>query len=312
MECRVPFTTMLATLMLFLALVPAVAIWALFMDLLTTSVDVLRHSTKASSDSMADGVQRLMISQATERLNTRLTEGEKAVAVQSAMILASGLLAYDLHPSRFDIPREILVPYRTRDFATMKGHSYFSQVGLHGAIWKNTSGSNVTVRLFWITWSALYLDVATGALGQWTLYYSSLCLQPDEAMANYIIAYPDQNTGQPVFDMTNITVPQTYFSGQFAPSGWDKDLGFNPYTGQIELGRWQWFPAQNDTWLQASLSLNAQTISAELRSQLDGYPDDRLVIFFRQPHGHMITASHGKFFSHSDVDSRYTNVLLHP
>lgn len=47
--------------MLFLALVPAVAIWALFMDLLTTSVDVLRHSTKASSDSMADGVQRLMM-----------------------------------------------------------------------------------------------------------------------------------------------------------------------------------------------------------------------------------------------------------
>lgn len=36
-------------------------------------------------------------------------------------------------------------------------------------------------------------------------------------------------------------------------------------------------------WLQASLSLNAQTISAELRSQLDGYPPQAvhlLVPFF--------------------------------
>eukprot|EP00667_Euglena_gracilis_P009105 EG_transcript_9244 len=257
-------------------------------------------------------MQKLMITQAAEKLNSRLREGENELASQSAMIQASGWLEQDLHPSKFDIVGEILTPYRTRNFVTMKGHEYFSLFGMTGAIWTNGSGSDTTVRLFWLQWQALYLDAFTGALGQRTLYRSDLWLQPDEQEVNYVISYPDQTTGQTVFTLENTTAPESYFSGVMSPNGWDTDLGFSPYTGQVEISLWWWYPALKGTWVQASISISAQTISDELHEQLDGFPDDRLVIFFRQDHGHMIAASHGKFYSHSDVDLRNVNILANP
>eukprot|EP00667_Euglena_gracilis_P003199 EG_transcript_3208 len=167
-------------------------------------------------------------------------------------------------------------------------------------------------RLFWMQWLALYVNALTDQTGVRTLYLSTLQMQPNEqqtTMSSFIV---DQTTGLPVVTLQQSTAPSTSFTAPYTASGWDTNLGFSPYTGQIEIGTWQWFPAHNDTWIQAEISISAQTISQELHDQLNGFPEDRLVIFFRQPHGHMIAASHGKFFSHSDVDLRYVNVLLYP
>eukprot|EP00667_Euglena_gracilis_P000681 EG_transcript_681 len=261
---------------------------------------------------MATGMQTLLITQAMDKLTVRLTEGANELLSQAALIQASGFLAADLRPARFDVAGRFLVPYRDRNFVTMRGHAYFSNMGLTGAIWRNGSASLTTTRMFWLQWSALYIDAVTGQTGQRTLYLNQLQMQPDEQYSTLTTSYADQMTGALLATLQSATAPSYYFAGTFAASGSDTNLGFNSYSGQVAISLWHWFPAQNDTWIHASISISAQTISQELHDQLSGYPDDRLVIFFRQPHGHMIAASHGKFFSHSDVDLRYVNVLLHP
>ena len=69
---------------------------------------------------------------------------------------------------------------------------------------------------------------------------------------------------------------------------------------------------QGKQWMQAALGLNTQTVSAELLSLLHGAPKDRIFMFFRQPHGHMIAASHGKYHSESDRDLSKINPLVSP
>eukprot|EP00667_Euglena_gracilis_P014858 EG_transcript_15430 len=313
MGFRISFTLVLTVLTLILSLVPAVIIWVVFMDLMTSSVDLLKGSTQGATDSMAQRIQELLMNEALENLNTRLTEGDSEILVQRAMIQSSGLLGYDLHPSRFDVLNQFLTPYRTRNFGTMSGHPYFAASTTTAVIRRNTTNPDTeALRCFWISWVALHVDIVKKTLGNRTLYYGTLAMAPNGLTTQMNSSYVNQVTAAPVYQLSAATYPAGALAMPFAPSGWDKTLGFNAYTGQVQFSKWYWLPAQNDTWIQVSVSVSAETISADLKDQLSDSPDDRLVMFFRQPHGYMIAASHGKFYSHSDVDRRYINPLTNP
>ena len=62
--------------------------------------------------------------------------------------------------------------------------------------------------------------------------------------------------------------------------------------------------AQENSYINVAVSLNSQTISEDLRALLNGSAHDRLFITFRQAHGHMVAASHGRYYSMSDIDWR--------
>eukprot|EP00667_Euglena_gracilis_P000453 EG_transcript_453 len=312
MGLHISFTVVLTTLTLFLSLVPAIIIWIVFMDLLSASVDLLQDTTHSATDSVAQGSQSLMVTGAMDRLNGRLVEAENELQVQGAAIRVSGLLLYDLHPSRFDIPGRILAPFRTRNLETMEGHEGFTSVGLMGAIWPNGSAAALAMRTLAQVWSAMYVDVLTGAVGQRTLYYLQLAMPPPEQSLEGTLSAVDQSTGQPLATLQNYSYPAHHFDYHPSPSGWDTDLSFSQFTGCVELALWRWMPAKNDTWLQVTINVLAQTFSQQLAEALRGTPNNRLVVFFRQPHGHMVAASHGKFYSHSDVDCRFANPLANP
>lgn len=36
------------------------------------------------------------------------------------------------------------------------------------------------------------------------------------------------------------SAPVAALSGVMSPNGWDTDLGFSPYTGQVEISLWWW------------------------------------------------------------------------
>eukprot|EP00667_Euglena_gracilis_P002892 EG_transcript_2897 len=310
MGYRVSFTFVLTLLTLILSLAPAVIIWVVFMDLMTASVDLLRGTTHDSTERMAQRMQEMLIYQAMDKLESRLREGESELQVMLSVIYASGLLAHDLRPSTFDFA-DVVAALGSESFAVMSGHSYFSGVSINGALRQNTSGTRA-LRTFALSCSSLYIDVYRQTLGNRTLYGATWLMQPDEATTIFDITYLDQLTGRPMLTLQESTSNASAYPTVMAPNGWDTNLGFNPYSGQIELGLWHWLPAQNNSWVQASIDLNAQTISAELAAELVGAPADRLVMFFTQPHGHMIAASHGKFYSQSDVDRRFVNPLTNP
>eukprot|EP00667_Euglena_gracilis_P013478 EG_transcript_13911 len=281
------------------------------MDLMTSSVDLLKGTTRDATDSMAQRIQELMMSEAIGNLNARLTEGDSEIVVQRAMIQSSGLLSNDLRPSRFDIQNQFLTPYHSRGFSTLSGHPYFAGTTISGAIYRNGIDA-VARRTFWVSWIAVYVDLYKQSFGNRTLYASTLVMASSEQTVTMSSAYVNQLTAVPMIQLSSVTYPAAALSLPWYPNGWDTTLGFNPYSGQVQFSNWYWLAAQNDTWIQVSLSISAETLSEELKQQLSDTPGDRLVLFFRQPHGYMIAASHGKFYSHSDVDRRYINPLTNP
>eukprot|EP00667_Euglena_gracilis_P001647 EG_transcript_1647 len=311
MAWRISFTLVLSLLTLILSLTPAVVIWAVFTDLMTDSVDLLKGTTQDTTDGLAQRMQELLMREAVAKFDSRLTEGENAVAVYKAFITAAGLLDRDLRPSRFDSVTEFVTPYRSFLFASMKGHSLFSLLSISAAMFDNVS-SNIGERAFMVGYSASFVDVTTNALGNLTLYYTSMVMTPNEEYIAYNVSYPDQSTGVPLIPMTRTTIPAAASTMTYVPSRWDTTLSFSVYSGLVQLNRWEWLPALNRTWVQFGVSIGASTLSDELREQLEDAPDDRLVLFFRQPHGYMIAASHGKYWSESDVDRRYISALAHP
>eukprot|EP00667_Euglena_gracilis_P001461 EG_transcript_1461 len=309
MEFRISFTFVLTLVTLALSLVPAIIIWVVFMDLMTSSVDLLKSTTRDSMDVVVQNIVQLLMSEAIEQFDARLSEGEMEMTEVSLMVQGSGVLAYDLHPSRFDIPRLGLAPFTGQTFTMMKGHPVFSQVALIGCFLDPTE--SFFIPTFWVTWVALFYDL-NNTYGTHTLYSTPLMMARNEKVSTLNISQVDQITGKPVRLLSNQTAPAAYFKVPKWVNGWLTTMAFNRFTGQVALVRRQRFPAQNGTWILLTINIAAATLSDELRSQLDGFPQDRLVLFFRQPHGFMIASSHGKYFSHSDVDPRYINPLLNP
>eukprot|EP00668_Euglena_longa_P024573 GGOE01030667.1.p1 GENE.GGOE01030667.1~~GGOE01030667.1.p1 ORF type:complete len:806 (+),score=258.82 GGOE01030667.1:77-2419(+) len=259
---------------------------------------------------MAQNVQEMLMSQAVGNFNLRLTEGENEILAWQALVHSSGMLECDLRPSRFDFQNRLLIPYETVPFASMKGHPLFATVAISGAILRNQS--TVGPRIFLLTVSSSFVDVAKNVTGNRTLYLGTMAMTADEKYVLYNTYYINQVTAVEQKVMKSQIVPSSYLTMKHVASGWDTELSFNEYSGQVQLSRWVWLPAKNDTWIQVFLSIGAETLSDELKSQLSDSPDDRLVLFFRQPHGYMIAASHGKYWSDSDVDHRFVNTITNP
>eukprot|EP00667_Euglena_gracilis_P007180 EG_transcript_7248 len=280
------------------------------MDLMTSSVDLLRGTTRDSMDVIVQNIQQLLMSQAIERFDARLTEGEKEMTEVALMVQGSGVLGYDLRPSRFDIPRLGLAPFTGQTFTMMQGHRFFSQVSVIGSYLDPTE--SFFIPTFWVTWVAFYMDFLNNSFGTRTLYSTPLVMAANEKSSTLNITQVNQITAKPRYLIQSQVAPAAYFRLAKWVDGWLTTMAWNRFTGQVELVLRQKIAAQNGTGIQLTINIGAATISDELRSQLKGFPDDRLVLFFRQPHGYMIAASHGKYFSHSDVDARYINPLLHP
>jgi len=167
-------------------------------------------------------------------------------------------------------------------------------------------------RLWWVGTRALYFYVKTNQVGQRTLYASQMAPEPggvDHVLYQY---YMSQTTGQ-ILDRVS-TIPLGPFNYEItAPAvAWDTDLGFNYFSGILEFGSWAWLPCQNNSWFQVGIGISAVTMSEELKTQLIAYPDDRLFIIWNQPHGHMMAASHGKYWSESNIDQTQINTFVNP
>eukprot|EP00667_Euglena_gracilis_P007996 EG_transcript_8088 len=314
MECRISFTSVLTIVTLVLSLVPAITIWVVFMDLMTSSVNLLQQTTQSSMDRMTKSIQQMLMKQSVERFDALLAETEQAMAALVTTVEASGVLRYDLRPARWDVHRDGLIPFHTPTFAAAKAHPPFTQVTITASAFPSPTDTFTTpsALFFWVGWLAFLLDIVTNLAGNRSLYLTQMAMEPDEQWGSMNVSYIDPTTGAALLPLANLRLPYAYFVKVSDVSGWSHTMTFNIYSGFVELSLWQWLPAQNRTFVQTYISVGAAVISDELRSQLDGYPDDRLVLFFRQPHGYMIAASHGKFWSDSDVDTRFVNLLTNP
>eukprot|EP00667_Euglena_gracilis_P002311 EG_transcript_2311 len=261
-------------------------------------------------DVMVQTIQQLLMTQAIEKFDARVTEGEKEMYALVLMTQVSGVLEYDFRPSQFNIQRLGLAPFLGQTFVLTQSHPFFTQVSVIGGLLDPDDDSFLPT--FWVTWVALYIDILNKTNPARTLYSTPLAIAANEQVSTVNITLVDQVTSKPKYLISSQTTAAAYFKLTVWVNGWLPTLSFNRFTGQVEIVIRHKLLAQNGSAVQLAISISAATISDELRGQLDGFPKDRLVLFFRQPNGYMIAASHGKYFSHSDVDPRYINPLTNP
>jgi len=304
---QISFALVLTLLTLILSLVPAVLIWVTSSTVMGTSLSLLQGTTTNSTNDLAHALQELYLEQALSSLNSRLLEGEAEMTTQLAFMASIGMLSMDLSPPALRFKTAIATPYGLRNFADLSGQSFVNYILFGGALFPNGM-SQPGFRTFWIVWQSMLIDVVHNVPNR-TLYYSTAQISADLSKTQLMIFYNNQLNGQIIFPMEDTFVPPLPVS---VSNGWWTDLRFNQYSGQCEVPYSMYIPAENETWAVAELSLNTQTVSDELKAQLSGAPNDRLFLFFRQPHGHMIGVSDGKFYSDSNVDARYINPLTNP
>eukprot|EP00668_Euglena_longa_P009720 GGOE01011752.1.p1 GENE.GGOE01011752.1~~GGOE01011752.1.p1 ORF type:complete len:828 (-),score=230.42 GGOE01011752.1:172-2535(-) len=277
-------------------------------------MDELFSATTKSTDSLGSAVQDLLVRNSLQFFNSRIAAGDMEALSQEALLYSTGLGDLDWHPNATDINARIITPLRGVNFNTMTGNPMFSYLSMQGAIVDNKTAMGRAA--FWIVWQVLNYDFLASAKGispyTRTIYFCTVELSKDEQWDTMKIWYPDQTTGNPLVQLStkkypwqNLTVPNA------SRNMWAGDLYVNVYSGQVELYYVKTLHF-GDQMYSIGMGMNTQSLGEELRTQLAGRPDDRLFLFFRNGVGHLIAASHGKYHSLSDVDSRYVNILTNP
>eukprot|EP00667_Euglena_gracilis_P001724 EG_transcript_1725 len=317
MRWRISFTYLLTALTLTLSLVPAVVIWVLLMDLRTASVGLLQGTTQGSMEAMGCLVQGLLMTQALENFEALLTQGDRARDAMVSLVRASGLQRYDLHAARFDFAAHGQATFLLTAVPLDEGQSLLLADVRGGQLQRRCSDQHHLLGGVGRHLHRCRDARARQPRSATMLYVSTLATAPDEVWTTFDVSYVDQVTGRLLIPLSHKKLPVSEYVysqpvnfSEFSDSGWLKHLTWNDYTGEMLLFSERWLPALNNTWVTVHLDINTQTISEGLLHQLSGFPYDRLVLFTRQ--GRMIAASHGKYFSHSDVDRRFINPLTDP
>eukprot|EP00668_Euglena_longa_P010777 GGOE01013073.1.p1 GENE.GGOE01013073.1~~GGOE01013073.1.p1 ORF type:complete len:795 (-),score=212.17 GGOE01013073.1:535-2808(-) len=271
--------------------------------------DLYRTSVEAT-DVLANEVVDAHMKTSLRLLDCNVLAGDREMASQEAFLHSSGLLHLNLDPNVTDIDTEVLETFRGYNFDTMKGHPQLSYIFVGAArAFRDNSGMQT---VFYIMWQAMNLDLVGGSTDR-TLYFSDFRLFPDKQTNEMRIWYPNQTTGTPLYLLLNTTYTTESFvvSTAIETDGWNDDLLFSQFSGQVELIAFRWFNVSG-TLYKIEIGLNSQTLSEDLRVSLANESTSRIFIFFRNRQGHLIAASHGKFYSHSDEDSRVINPITNP
>eukprot|EP00667_Euglena_gracilis_P004231 EG_transcript_4249 len=312
---RIPFSAILTVLTLALSCVPAVLIWAIFSSLMGSSTDLLYAATADGIDAMVDVLQDLLLNNSLMLLNARLAAGEKEHMSKMALLNATGLVNLNLRPNATDIRAQVINRIPAYDFPVVKHDDRFSYTNLEGTFFPDTGSPGKTA--YWVVWQSLNVDVYKAQMGLLpygrTLYLCTVQLSKDELWNTMEIWYVDQTTGAPLVRLSRTIYPWQVFAYSIPEirNSFSRDLFVNPYSGQVEITFAHNVQVGNQQFA-VGFGLNSQSLSEELRAQLGGHPADRLFLFFRRPHGHLIAASHGKYFSLSDVDLRFSDPVANP
>lgn len=314
MPLRIPFSVVLTAFALTLTMAPAISIWVTFSDVMTASVDILQSTAVTSIVDLSTQLQDLLLIRAQQGLSVRLIDAENEMVGQTVGIMASGVAAMDLRLGVAEFA-DFRARHSLRAFSAARSHKSFSYL-----IWSAYQFSSATPQgycLWSAMWQALNLDIASNAFTRTVYLGRSMTLANDSTAAVLDVDYLNQSTGNLLmtFYTEVIAVPTFLASAVFTTAKWGTDMNFNGKTGQVEVPFQKWIPstAPTNTSLLVGIAINTQTMSQELREVLGGNSSaNRLFVFFRQPHGHLIAASHGKFHSASDTDLLSINPLTNP
>ena len=159
------------------------------------------------------------------------------------------------------------------------------------------------------------IDALTGVIAS-RLYFGTSLINQFQNASVETGYYVNQETAYPLFQLYQLnpgyinTYPWDATLGE--RFGWLDSIVFNLQTGLPELELYYAVPTLDN---QANFVMRYYTSVYEVSNILLEaliLQEDRMYMFFNNGGGVLIGASHGKFFSHSEIDYRFNNPLINP
>eukprot|EP00906_Rhabdomonas_costata_P005453 RCo008171 len=292
---------------------PAVTLWAVSWQASSNGISDIHEVDQSVVEAATMELRRLTIRSTESAFMKLIQPSEDLIMYQSHRLKGKGLL---------DIPG----PQAVRNYSyildalglffDIRGSRYLSIVN-YALLWHQESRypeGNPSNWMQWTAYTRLNLDALNNNHNP-TVYVTDNVpneLHSASEMQYYIV---NQDTGQKLLSIYKQVIPMNIYPADATRpeySFWENELVFNEQTGLTEVVLTYGIPFKD--MLAAHhlvMTTNVYTVSSFLAGLLTG-PKERLFVFFRTPAGTLIGASHGKYFSHSDVDYSANNPLTNP
>eukprot|EP00906_Rhabdomonas_costata_P019236 RCo028078 len=310
---RLPLKVVIMVSMCLFTVGPAIALWMVSWQTGNNGINSINRRGQSSVEDVAVGFRRATMRSTESAFMDLIQPTEDLILTESCRLKGSVLLSYS-GPGAVLNYTSILD--RMAIFYDMRASRHLSTITYELYLLPSVSYPQMktTLKVQWTSFPRMNVNALLGTNDP-TIYIGESVLNEDLNATVLRLYWPDQVSGERLFPMfeqhvvvetasLDITQPEFF--------AWENELYFNSYTGLPELVLDYAVPT---TDMSASHRLyhhtSAYTVSSFLLGLLDG-TKQRLFVNFRTPAGTLIGASHGKYFSHSNVDYSSNNPLLNP
>eukprot|EP00906_Rhabdomonas_costata_P019106 RCo027826 len=317
-KTRVPVKAVIIAALMAFTVGPAVVMWVVSWSVGSEGVRSVHALGAQSVEDATSQLQTSLMQSTTASFLAMVLPSKQIVSTMAATIRGTGMLQWDgatigrnfsgaVMPQVYPM---LFFPLMTSEYLSMFGYSVLSDTTY--SFPDHQRVSNVQ----WITMSRLNINVITNALSS-TLYSAVHRINPfyNGTDLNYYLL--NQTSGQNLFSFYHVSSPSGLGTVYVDPSEkeyyqWSQDLWFNVNTGLPEIYLAYHVPFDDGLASHEVLAYTDVYIVSEFLQSMLGTPKERLALSFHNPTGTLIGASHGKTFSHSDIDFSEFNPLVNP
>eukprot|EP00906_Rhabdomonas_costata_P014749 RCo021178 len=310
--CRFSLKLMNVLVLVTFAAVPALALWLTSWRTGNTMLTNMQDLADSSLQVVSDQLRTSLKSSATTALGDMVRDAEQTANVTRIRLMVDGTVQGSGNSTNLSA----LLPYRSTMFSMMRGYNWLFMAQLNrftGLDPTTPSGQTVSAvaeAAFVFRMNVNYLTQASQEV-----YYEVLSGLSHDLSTNYLtVNMLNHDLGTPALFL-NLSMQPTR-SSFLVTAGptchWSNTITFMFLTGvpltTVTCGVTA--PGGQVGW-GMDLSISTYALSAFLKALLLN-PQDRLFVILNTAEGILIGASHGKFFSHSDLDLPNINPLLNP
>eukprot|EP00906_Rhabdomonas_costata_P014747 RCo021175 len=310
--CRFSLKLMNVLVLMAFAAVPALALWLTSWRTSNSLMLKMQDLTDSSLQDISDQLRTSLKASAATAMADTVQAAEQAANVTRIHLMSDGTVQGSGNSTNLDA---VLAHYSTL-FSVARGHSWVSMaqinrfIGLDPA---NPTGQSVSAHAESLAIFPVNVNFLTQAT-EMIFYGVATGLNTNRTTNLLEISMLDKDLGTPsiFLNMTQAASRLSFLVTNAPVCYWTNTITFMILTG-LPLATVTCSvraPGGQVGWA-VDLSMSTYSLSTFLKSLLPN-SEDRLFVILNTAQGVLLGASHGKFFSHSDLDLPNNNPLINP
>eukprot|EP00906_Rhabdomonas_costata_P038791 RCo054898 len=305
----IPLRVVFVVVLCLFAVGPAVAMWIISWRSGQDALNGVQVFAMTSVEGVSVQLQDSLITSVQSSLEAFVERAETALDQGVSYVYSSGVLGKNGSDVAGLVPAMKHFQEAAFSITRRSPWMFTFNISIFADVWEGSAVVQ-TVLNAWLN-----IDLTTQRITP-TLYNTGIIVNSflNETWATSCVV--NTTTGEPNFCFSNVPVShRAHVSAQLPNQPicqWENTMSFMVVIGLPMALLTCWVPfADRHAWAIAQTTANVYTISSLLLSLLSA-PNDRLFLIFRTVEGTMVGASHGKFFSHSDINFDAINPFINP